>query len=50
MVLPLLRGVTERGSISFGRSSGNQFLQIADFAAYCLNKSQLLAVKKKEVR
>ncbi|WP_368154047.1 DUF3800 domain-containing protein [Aeromonas sp. s9] len=47
MVLPLLRGITKRASISFERSSGNPFLQIADFAAYCLNKSQLLAVKEK---
>lgn len=45
MQIPILNDITNNSSISFMRSDKNLFLQIADFAAYCLNKSQLLAVK-----
>ncbi|HCM0830577.1 DUF3800 domain-containing protein [Vibrio parahaemolyticus] len=37
---------TPRDFIQFEESKSNIYLQIADFAAYCFNKSQMLAVKK----
>lgn len=33
-------------AVSFEESKNNIYLQIADFAAYCFNKSQMLAVKE----
>lgn len=36
----------KNNSISFEESKNNIYLQIADFAAYCFNKSQMLAVKE----
>ncbi|WP_062062569.1 DUF3800 domain-containing protein [Cellvibrio sp. OA-2007] len=41
-----LNKISTDSDVKFERSMNNIYLQIADFAAYCFNKSQIIAVKE----
>jgi hypothetical protein len=47
IMIPPLRGVFADGLVCFGRSDSILPIQLADFAAFCLNRSQLLLGRSK---